>query len=100
MTDQGNIGQIIRDDDGRLPAYAWPGGYAVAYVVDDGELLCSKCANGDDGSEAHLAVGKGELADLADGWRIDGYVTADWHDIGEGDWICAHCNAVIDPESD
>lgn len=79
----------IRQDDGKLPAYAWPGGYAVAYVTDDGEFLCAGCVN-DPTNPVHEG---GE----ADGWRIDGYQTADWHDVGEDDWTCAHCNATIDP---
>ncbi len=76
----------IRDQDGKLPKYAWPGGYAVAYVADDGEYLCADCANTD-----------GHVGGLADGFRLEGYETSDWHDVGEGDWTCAHCSKVIDP---
>lgn len=82
----------IRQTDGKLPAYAWPGGYAIAYLMDDGEFLCADCAN-DPTNPVHEG-GDG------DGWRIEGYETADWHDEGEGDWTCAHCNAVIDPDPD
>lgn len=78
---------LPRNTDGRLSAFAWPGGYAIAYVVDDGALLCATCANRD-----------GHEGGIADGWRLEGTLTADWHDEGEGDWICSHCGAVIDPD--
>lgn len=34
-----------RDTDGKLPAYAWPGGYQIVYYASDNGTLCSKCAN-------------------------------------------------------
>lgn len=34
-----------RDDNGNLPAYAWPGGYPVYYLCADGGVLCPTCAN-------------------------------------------------------
>ena len=33
--------------DGRLPAYAWPGGYPILYVTAGGAVVCPDCANGD-----------------------------------------------------
>ena len=42
----------IRDEKtGKLPAYAWPGGYPVFYLSKHGLVLCPKCAN--DPAEAH-----------------------------------------------
>ena len=38
------------DDDGTLPAYAWPGGYPVLYLDRENAVLCPSCAN------AHNAV--------------------------------------------
>jgi hypothetical protein len=35
----------IRDKDGNLPAYAWPGGYPLYYVTRDGMAVCPECAN-------------------------------------------------------
>ena len=35
----------IRNDKGDLPAYAWPGGYPVAYLTGENDTLCPKCAN-------------------------------------------------------
>lgn len=76
----------LRDDTGKLPAYAWPGGYAVAYLMDDGEFLCAACMN-DDSNPTHDGG-------AADGWRVEAFVTDDWHD-SEDAWTCAHCNATI-----
>jgi hypothetical protein len=28
-----------------LPAYAWPGGYDLAYITSDNAILCADCAN-------------------------------------------------------
>jgi hypothetical protein len=38
----------IRGEDGSLPAYAWPGGYPIAYFADSGETFCPECANQDE----------------------------------------------------
>jgi hypothetical protein len=35
----------IRMSDGKLPAYAWPGGYPLYYLAKDNGVLCPKCAN-------------------------------------------------------
>ncbi len=35
----------LRDKDGKLPAYAWPGGYPIFYLASDNAVLCPKCAN-------------------------------------------------------
>ena len=34
-----------RDENGNLPAYAWPGGYPIYYLCADGGILCPPCAN-------------------------------------------------------
>jgi hypothetical protein len=34
-----------RDENGNLPAYAWPGGYPIYYLCADGGILCPQCAN-------------------------------------------------------
>jgi len=43
--------ESIRDKDGKLPAYAWPGGYPILYHDDDGEVYCPRCANQTDDIE-------------------------------------------------
>lgn len=30
----------LRDENGKLPAYAWPGGYPIFYIASDNGVLC------------------------------------------------------------
>jgi hypothetical protein len=32
-------------DDGLLPSYAWPGGYPLFYLSQDGTVYCAECAS-------------------------------------------------------
>lgn len=73
---------LHRNEDGTLPAYAWPGGYPIYYLADDCETLCPDCANL---PEAHEGGDK-------DGWRIE---AQDVHYEGEP-IVCAHCNKEIE----
>lgn len=71
-----------------VPTTAWPGGYPIGYLVDDGEYLCGQCVNDHDNPAHH----GGE----PDGWRIDGYQVleggaADY----DGGINCAHCARVL-----
>jgi hypothetical protein len=34
-----------RDENGNLPAFAWPGGYPIFYLCADNGILCPQCAN-------------------------------------------------------
>ena len=34
----------IKNEQGELPAYAWPGGYPILYYDMDNCTLCAKCA--------------------------------------------------------
>lgn len=84
--------KVARDEHGNIPAYAWPGGYPVIVVMDDGETLCPECAN-DPSNPVHEGG-------LADGWRME---ATDIHYEGPPE-VCAHCNKEIesaygDPES-
>ncbi len=38
----------LRSEDGKLPAYAWPGGYPVFYMDKGNNCLCPKCAEEND----------------------------------------------------
>lgn len=69
-----------------LPAFAWPGGYPLVYLLADGEILCPDCANGKNGSEAITA-------DADDpGWHV-----IDCEVCWEGEvGYCAHCNGDIE----
>lgn len=43
--------EAIRETDGTLPAYVWPGGYPMYYLTRDGLVVCPKCANETDTSD-------------------------------------------------
>lgn len=76
---------LPRDDDGRLTAYAWPGGYPVYYVTADSGALCPDCAR--------MAEAEGLAGDPEDPqWYI---VAADinWEDA---DLYCDHCSERIE----
>jgi len=79
------LAELRAAHDGSFPAYAWPGGYPVIYVARDGAVFCAKCANGENGSDAHVGG-----AD--DDWRIDGWAI---HWEGQPE-VCCHCNAEIE----
>jgi hypothetical protein len=70
-------------DNGKLPAYAWPGGYPIYYLCADGEVLCAECASSEESVKA----------DPTD---------KDWFVVGmdcnyEDDCMhCAHCNKQIE----
>jgi len=75
---------IARDDDGRFSAYAWPGGYPIFHLCDDGGCLCAKCAN-DPSNPVHTD-------EPNDGWRIVGS-DINWEDT---DLLCDHCAIAIE----
>ena len=37
--------RLHRDETGKLPAFAWPGGYPMYYFDKHGDVLCPRCAN-------------------------------------------------------
>jgi hypothetical protein len=65
------------------PAHAWPGGYPIVYLTDDGEILCADCMN----RERECVHFHGD----ADGWRVD---ARDIHYEGPAEH-CAHCGREI-----
>lgn len=78
--------QLARDENGKLPAYAWPGGYPIFYLTADGGSLCAACANGENGSEAS------EEHDAPADWRLDAS-DVNWEDPA---LCCDHCGARIE----
>lgn len=66
------------------PSYAWPGGYPIGYLCDDGEWLYGKCMN-DPSNPIHF---RGNT----DGWRIDGVDIIEESEYGE---FCSNCSAVL-----
>ena len=78
----------IREPDGTLPAFAWPGGYPVMYLFSDGAGCCAACANGQNGSIARTINESDDNPN--DGWYIVGY----WiHHEGEPA-ACEHCGSL------
>lgn len=80
------IDDLREDNNGKLPAYAWPGGYPLFYLFADGGLCCPDCANGRNGSEAQTDDPDDKQ------WHI---VACDVHWEGEP-IICDHCNGEIE----
>ena len=40
-----DMNEIRQANDGKLPEYAWPGGYPMYYLAKDDGVLCPACAN-------------------------------------------------------
>jgi hypothetical protein len=81
------------DDDGsrgRFIHHSWPGCYPVVYYTTDGEMLCPKCANRDNGSLARTCDGPDDAP--RDGWKI---VAADVYWEGPTE-TCVHCSRDIE----
>lgn len=76
---------LHRDEDGTLPAYAWPGGYPIVYYLTDLACLCPACANGGNGSKAS------ETSD-DEQWRI---VAQDIFYEGAPE-ACDHCGELME----
>lgn len=67
----------IKDENGKLPEFAWPGGYPICYMDSDSETICAECANNTD--ESHY------IPDLQE-WFIH------WEGPSE---FCGNCNKEI-----
>lgn len=73
---------------GPAEPYAWPGGYPIGYLMDDGEYLCSSCMN-DPSNPVHSGG-------QADGWRLEGLDVLEGSAVDyDGPVSCAHCGAVL-----
>ena len=68
----------------KLPAFAWPGGYPVIYLCEDGEVFCAACVNGQNGSDVRMQDDPQ--------WNV---IAADVFYEGVPEH-CAHCNAEIE----
>lgn len=69
--------------NGQVEACAWPGGYPLLYVANDGGVLCPKCV------QANLDLCQDPDAD---GWNIVGH-DINWEDPA---LYCDHCNGRIE----
>lgn len=76
--------KLPRLESGKLASFAWPGGYPLYYVTQDGGVLCPGCAK--------TAESKGLTGDLDDPqWYIIA-VQINW----EEELTCDHCNEKIE----
>ena len=91
-SDRANLFSKVGGGESNLwPSFAWPGGYDIAYVMDDGEYLCGHCMNAE--SNVHFK----DEDPTEDGWLVIGFDTANNWETGE---MCGHCNRHLGPEED
>ena len=72
----------IRNEDGTLPAYAWPGGYQMFYICQDSGILCPDCAN-------ENAALSGDRDDPQ--WNVTAYGI----NYEDQEFVCDNCNKLI-----
>ncbi len=83
------ISQILADNNGEVPAYAWPGGYECYFITKDGGVLCHQCV------EQNLEQIK--EAESEGNWDAQWAVIACENlSMNESELICDHCGRVID----
>jgi len=74
--------------------YAWPGGYELAIVMTDGELMCCGCA-----ARNWRLIADSTRHDPRDGWGVDHvtmFATTDPAD--HGDCKCCECGWMFTDE--
>ena len=67
--------------------YAWPGGYPVYPIMDDGALLCIECAR-----KEFKTILDSTRKETRDGWQCTGSTI-----LWEGVEYCAHCSKQLEP---
>ena len=70
----------------RTGSYAWPGGYPLFFLCDDGGTLCPACVKTERRNFLESIAHK-----QRDGWRVVG-IDINWEDPALS---CDHCNARI-----
>ena len=54
------INKMREDNNGTLPAYAWPGGYPIMYMDErESALFCPECADKEEGISNSFIVWEG-----------------------------------------
>lgn len=79
----------------RAGAYAWPGGYQLAFLCDDGATLCFDCARKEVRQIIPAIAGRDKS-----GWRVVACYNVD---DCESYTACDNCNVVLlnpEPETD
>lgn len=77
---------LPRNDDGTFQSYAFPGGYPIYYLCEDGGILCPTCAND---NKALVAVA---AQDNDKQWNI---IAANVN-YEDDTLYCDHCNKRIE----
>ena len=72
-----------------LPHYAWPGGYALQYIMADSGSLCAACVH-DDSNPVTFDVDGDDP-----GWIIAGVQLLEGSEEFEGSATCDHCGKNI-----
>jgi hypothetical protein len=70
--------------------FAWPGGYEIFGVTNDGACLCTGCMR-----KEYKQIAYARLHNLQDGWRVEA-ISIDCY--LEETVFCEHCNKPIGPE--
>ncbi len=66
--------------------FAWPGGYPVYTIMQDGGMLCPVCAKGN-----FSAIVKATKTHGQSGWEAAGSDI-----LWEGEGQCAHCGKILE----
>lgn len=74
----------------RNGAFAWPGGYPLYFITQDGAALCFDCAH-----KEFRQVAWDYLNKASTGWRIVG-CEINYVNNEDGELICDHCNKRIE----
>ena len=72
---------------GKANAYAWPGGYPLAYLCSDGGTLCPKCV-----TDMRTSIFRSVADKSSDGWQVVA-VFVNWEDAT---LFCDHCGKRIE----
>ncbi len=72
--------------------FAWPGGYPLFAIMDDGGSLCVKCLKSEFVLIARSTIQSHNHAWPVDGWSAHG-IDINWEDP---DLYCDHCNRRIE----
>ena len=71
----------------RREMYAWPGGYPLVLVMDDGAVLCPVCV-----ASEYRQISQAHREKHGNGWKPMGLMIIE---AEEDDVTCAHCDALI-----
>ena len=67
--------------------YAWPGGYPIFFVTDDGGCLCKNCARSE-----WRNIAQSMIDNVNDGWNVTA-TEVNWEDT---DLFCSNCSDPIE----